>query len=353
MWTTVDKIKIFANKQLYYCVSVLLLYSWAWGEDFHTKFVPHPDERIPHLNWDSSSETQEPTIQVKEVPHQKPTFYVTLKGSFKEKGTTLLYNSQTIELGPKGEFSIDVDVSSDHEKVSLVAVDDDGTIKKGRADILFPDWKRFLADRGKKPTKRFSIIPALGFTMVNYSQTSVETISELLVTPKISGQYILSPYWSLDANIFYTALPLSKSPSSDQIQFFGVNVRAGYLIKAFSNNSWALRISGGYYFNTSFSNSQSYGYSSVNGPQFFPTLTKLLPRDQAAWLYLKYSPVFNGLSLLSLNNTEMGGGIGYSFTPLKNNAVISATFDAVILQLQVVGVSVQCDSYTLGASYRF
>ena len=341
------------------------------AKEYHSNLVLSGKKKISKLKFDSSPETRNPLVEVRDPKNPGPHYYTTLKGRFTKKDRTLVYNNEEIETDEHGNFSMEVEVTSEKQKVTLLSIDDKGSVQKQKVEIDFPDWKEFEKEQHPvevvpppsppspidqpveepKP-KKFSITPALGYTIISYEQTYVSKLTETVITPKVSASYNLSKRWSIDANAFYNALLVSHAQSA-HIEFLGINGKVGYTVPKLSNEHWILKLSAGYYFNTSFSHSQSFGYKNVNGPELFPMLTHLFPKEQAAWLYFKYSPIFNGLALLSLNNTEMGIGAGFSFAPSKKRRVLSITADIVVMKIQLVGVAVTANSYTFGVGYRF
>lgn len=335
-------------------LGILLCQHSVWAEDFYLKFERSKDKTIENLTWDESSSTQEPQVQMKMSPEQKPIYFVKLSGVYKNKAANVLYNNQKIDFTPEGKFTIEVEVDSDQENFSLLAIDEAGDVQKEKNDLVFKDWAKFLADQNKKPLKRITLIPGLGFSYINYSQTSVATISEIAVTPRFTGRFTLNEKISFETNAYYQALLLSDSPSGSSVQMLEFNVEGSYFIKKIVNERWQLKISAGYYYTTAFSNSASFGFNNVNGIDLFPQLSHTLPKDQSAWISFRYAPILNGLAFLSLNNTEMTIGAGYSFTPTeKKKRVISATFDIELLQLNLGGIQVNSNAYTLGGRYQF
>jgi hypothetical protein len=329
----------------------------AMADDFHLKLVPtpNPKEVISDLKWDETKDTQEPLLQTREkrdAPKEGQLYFVKLQGSFQKKNRTLLFENKPIHLDDSGKFKIEVGIESDHQEFTVSEIDEAGEITNQKCELLFPKFEEMKSSQKEPPPKKWSVSPGLGFTLATYQQTGITSFTETALTLKVAADYAIAGPWDIGGSAYYTLLPITTSQKGMTLTFLGLNLRSGFRVLK-PESVWGLSIMGGIYYATTFA-SGAFGYHNIQGLQIYPVLRRKFAGDKSAYLYLKYSPIFDGTDFVSLTNAEFAIGGGYTVKTFSNGHVISATLDVALLSLQVSSsVTVQSNTYSLGASYRF
>jgi hypothetical protein len=189
---------------------------------------------------------------------------------------------------------------------------------------------------------------------MDYSQPGFEKLRETALTGKLNGTWIIAPpNWAIGANVFGTLVTLNAKPESNDFRVIGANLRIGYLppngflgLRA----PWRLTLMAGVYYTTTLSSNGNFGYKNVAGPQLFPVLHRAL-RNGGIWsAYLKFSPISDGLSFLSLSNSELAAGL--TLRPWSTRVSgVNFTLDASLLTLQTRVGAVKSNSVSLGLGY--
>lgn len=297
-----------------------------------------------------------------------------LEGVFKRinaKDWRMLWQDREFAIKPSGNFTLEIPYDSDLKSLELMAVSSTGEVEYHFYQLgvmtTAPPNASPKADGSsaqnqsqsqkpaespvfkKKIDKRFFLSPGLGLTLINLTQTSHDPYSATVLTAKVSANYLLlPPNWDLGASGFATALTLSHN-GAVSVRFFGLNLRLGYIFPQV-RDPWRLALYGGWYYSDMRASDDSFGYA-VSGPQLFPTLRRTLSNGQAITGYLKFSPVSNALSLMSLSSNEIAGGLGYVIPTEMHNYAINV--DYARLSFSLDGTALTSSSITLGGSMSF
>lgn len=289
-------------------------------------------------------------LTLKNLPHATPPLFVQVDCS--PHGSTKRLSFQySNEMTLSGEQKL---VSSvDANRVEL-AFDEQPESSQTRTTTLI------LKDREQKNStfslqvspdssfqKNWVASVGLGVSSLSFSQTGIQDLSELLLTIKFSVTRLLSERWKLGFSGFYNPLILSKNQPDPGIQFLGLNLRASWETHLLPE-PWNLSLSGGYYYTTSFVSDISYGYANLQGPQFYPNLSRKFERGDSAGIYFKFSPVTSNFQLLNLSNREIAAGLTYS-RPVNGNHQGTISLDLANIQLNPYGI--QNRTYSLGLGY--
>ena len=278
-------------------------------------------EQISGLVWSKDE------IQLKEnTPWSEEALTLEIPGVFPREEWTLLIENQVIGVDPRDHrFTLTLPIHGDSTPIDIIAIGPQGEIEHERAVLKFPDWKKWL-EVGKQITPRSSFTPSFGISSLSYYETGKPDFSEWGLSAKFSYQYRLAPpRWDLAINAFVTAIPFASSRADATARFLGVNVRTGYLTP-FLPSPWSLTIGLGAYYASMFVTANLFGYSNVFGPELYPLIKYTFAKGDSASAYLKYSPITNGLSVLSLSNREFAVGGAYSHR-LRNGHPLSLMLD--------------------------
>ncbi len=278
-----------------------------------------------------------------------------IKGIFIRPGWNLLVNNQSLKLTQSGHFQFPVSYEAKITPIEVMAIGPLGETEKEKLDLFYPDW-----DACKLQTERTQISnnashathlsTGLGMTTLSYSQTNKADFSMAALTAKISFQKPLKfENWDIGITTFATALPISNNQSDISVYFFGFNFRVGYVPKLIQN-PWTLSLMLGGYYTTMIVSPNRFGYTNVYGPQFFPALSRLINTQNRISAYLKFSPVTDGTSILSLSTREVGAGLNWSHV-FENNHTFSITLDFAELTLNSAGIIGKSSSITAGGAW--
>ncbi len=189
-----------------------------------------------------------------------------------------------------------------------------------------------------------SLTPSLGYTSINYQETFKTDYVARVLTAKLQYQRQLSSSLSFGASTYATALTLSSNLPDTSVRFVGLNLRLGYLPS--KSAGWNFGIYGGWYYNTMWVQDKSFGVRNLSGPQIFPTLIRRFGPNSFASAYLKFSPTLNNLSLMPLEDRELGAGLGWSFSITQKKRA-SVNLDVSNLREYFAPVQVNLTTYSL------
>lgn len=253
-----------------------------------------------------------------------------------------------------GDYLFEVPIAKD-DIIALFEVKE-GNVTKEWARFKFTTTgvsESYRGVRVKKVPGRFALSAGAGVTTSTYTQTRVGSISMFALTGKVSARWAKrgSP-WGIFGNTFVTAFNISSNPSTRQLQFLGSNIRGTYSIP-FEKSRWAMSISTGLYFNTTFGMTGNFGYQNIMGPQLYPSV-RFVDKAWNVWMaYFKFSPVSSRLSLMdSSGSRELGAGITYALKPDKKRQYFAFSFDWSDLKVTLGSSQFTVKQMTLGASYQ-
>lgn len=232
-------------------------------------------------------------IEDEGLPTQQ--IFATIDGTFSLDGWSLM--------NPDGEamvasdrtsqnaaFHTDILLTGTKTPVQLKAISPEGKLQAEDLVIVYPQFVGAALAANEIPSLGHGWVMGLGVTSINYTQTSLPSLSEVALTPKVSYQVPLKNGWDFGANTYMTAAPLSTNQSNMTAYFLGINARFGYKLP-FIRSPWTLSVAGGGYFTTMFTSGSSFGFRNMLGPQVFPVLRLSVSKLNSLATYFKYSPV--------------------------------------------------------------
>lgn len=232
---------------------------------------------------------------------------------------------------------------------------DNGKLEDTIYTIKVLNWSQVQSILKIKTIKPFSFLVGVGGTTMGYSQTNsdIGTLSSIIATFKLGTDYrFKDSAWQIGVLAFYNAIPLSGATGSSTFKFFGLNLRGGRgfpWLKA----PWEIVIQGGWYYLTMLTNG-TFGFNNITGPQLYPSLRYALPNDARIVTYLKFSPISQQFTLMSLTNYELAAGAQYQF-PKRSKFTYSVSLDWTTLTLSTVdtiglNTTARTNSITLGVN---
>ncbi len=316
------------------------------------------DKHINDLKWDNEFSKIRTVNSGLGLQHS-----IMLFGVYYRSGWKLTFQNKEIPLNDRGGFRLEIPISKSERVFEFEAIGPKGEIEKEIIEIgsvkksMEKSIGHIKGDRNiiddvtpiEPEPKKFFLVPGIGYSSISYTQSGITDYSMSAVTAKVSINYTLVPkVWDFGFSTYYTAMQLSKS-TAEKMNFLGINLRFGYLIPNISTE-WFLSIYGGWYYTTTFVTSNSFGYFNLSGPQLYPSIRKVLGNGDIIGAYFKYSPIASSLSLLSLSNRELGGGISY-VRLLPNDHSIGATLDISNIFLTFENIITKTNSLTFGIQY--
>ena len=317
----------------------------AWNQ---AKLVAseRPKEHMQGLTW------SKPIVEVKGVLVGRALQpKVELEGVFDRDGWVLVRGEQQLVLN-KGAFKVELPLLGEVTPVHLYAISPIGEVEDEKFVIVYKGWAQFGVKARELNNPKNSVLLGLGVTSIAYDQTGTENLSENALTLKASYQEVWrAPNWDYGFTGFVTLLPISKNRTDVTARFFGVNGRIGYALASI-REPWRLSLMSGVYYTTMIVSGAPLGYTNVGGPMLYPVLRRILnDRDSVAG-YLKYSPVTDGLQLLTLSNRELAFGV--SWTRRNPGAhPIGASFDFADFAITADGIRAHSRTLSFGVSYGF
>ena len=162
--------------------------------------------------------------------------------------------------------------------------------------------------KGDAFQETLALSPSLGVTALSYKETLEDHYSSLMLTGKIGADYRFSKKWDAAANAYFTFIPISSSNKNATIRFLGLNLRLGYQISL--SKTTYLDIMPGWYFTTTFTTNNAFGFKNMTGPQIFPVLKYKIGSKINGYNYFKYSPIMDGFGMPTFKSKEIAAGFG-------------------------------------------
>lgn len=296
----------------------------------------------------------EPKIEPRPGTQAESKLMVTISGKFDHKLWSLLHRSEALVIKEDGSFSFNVEVQGAATRVPLSAVGPRGNLENANFEVRTTDWaawQKRLAAPALPAENRFSARMALGPTLIffNDARYTPATLTALTLTGGASYVF-LPPKWEGGLSAYFNLLPLTSSFATTQIRFLGLNARVGYRAP-WLPSPWALKLQAGWYYLTMIVSTNDRGFASMNGPQLYPSITYTRENGHRIGGYLKYSPMFNGFSVMSLGNSEIAAGGSYAL-PRANGHRILFNLDYSTSWLLISGVQFATTSFSLSAGYE-
>jgi hypothetical protein len=285
-----------------------------------------------------------------------------LTGGYAEKGKSILINSNPVTLDANGTFEVQIPIQAEKTTFEVILIDQEGTTEKLEYTVELADWPAYqqeltshLQEQPEKDTK-FHLLPSLGVTAINYSQSSVSSTSEFSPVGKlgVTRNLSLTSPLELGLNVALTFLPFGSSGSTyviNQIQFLWGDLYCGMNLP-WPNSDWNLKIIAGIYYNTMVGNNNNFGYQNALGFELFPVLSKKFANRDIASAYIKFSPVSSSFQFLPLNSHEVAGGLGYTHG-FSKNLLLRGAIDFSAWQISYQGVTLDYTMSTASVTYFF
>ncbi|MBC7691550.1 MAG: hypothetical protein H7222_07250 [Methylotenera sp.] len=286
-----------------------------------------------------------------------------IQGTYERPNWHLIVDNHTIELDRKNHFTHEFQARGTADlAVQFLAIGPKGEIERQLIVIPARLWTPKEETHDASSDKRTFISPSVLLTRFRHSETNVSVYESTAVTLKASFNHTLVPErWDLGVTSFFTAFQLSK-PSEVQllksrtvltdvsVRYFGLNIRAGYVLPKLVESCRFVIYGGGYYTTMIVSQNQ-FGFTNLSGPQIYPSLRKSFQKGDTLGAYLKYSPVSNRFVVLNFSNREIAAGLAYTFRDrILNGMPLSASFDYSNIAFGLRGIQVHTTTLSVGAS---
>lgn len=310
--------------------------------DFSVNVMPSPHakdlQQIRGLSLEQKAEARE-------SHGTESRFLARVKGSFVAPRRSLLIKDKKIEVKPDGRFDIYIPLTGDSTRVVLRSVDLHGNVETQEVLLLAGSW----VNEPRPP--RHSASGGLGFTFLNYQETTYSTLTQIALTVK--GQYsfvIVPPRWDVALSGYATALPLTSSWQDRNIRFLGANLRVGYTFTP-GNSPWRVSLMAGGYYTTTLIQGENFGFTGMAGPQIYPVVHRTLTSNHSVSGYFKFSPILQGVAP-TFESNEIAAGGAWTLPFIKGRR-ISITLDVARLHLNIQNVIyIDSNSATLGVGYQ-
>ncbi len=165
---------------------------------------------------------------------------------------------------------------------------------------------------------------------VNYSQTNLSNLNEIMLAPVVSYQEQFAKRWSFQATTFIDVArdtPLATNQNNDMVQFWDSSANVIYSTPL-KSPKWSVGIAGGFYYMTTYSSGASFGFTNLWGPEIYP-IFRFAPNNKNIFdFYFKYDPV---LSQMPFNISNNESNVGIEWTK-SNRAKRSISFKLELLQ---------------------
>lgn len=321
-----------------------------WPAEVRTaEIVQQKDDKIAGLRWLTT------LLEVEMVgPRGAMSPQVSMRGVLEErKDWNLLWGKEWIvkSADPVKEFRIDVPLIQDDTPVDIVAIGPHGEVEHERFLLRVAKLSAYVEDVKKNPVKKDYLVGSMSLSSIGYSETRHPDFSMVALTGKISYQrLLLPPRWDVGISTYLTLLPITDSRSDITARFFGLNFRFGYVVPGIKD-PWRLSILAGSYYTTMFVTNKTFGFRNMSGPQLFPNAQRKLENGDILGFYLKFSPMMNGWSFLSLSKSrEIAAGGSWSHV-LENGQPLSLSLDVANFTLTINNIDISSTSVSVGAGY--
>ena len=296
-------------------------------------------ERISFLAWSKDTFSAESTSSL---------LYTDLQGHFTKKTLQVTLNSKALPVKEDGSFDVHFGVPATTKTFVITAIDEDNKIYRSEFKIVPIDE---AVDTNQMGVSLWRYSAGGGLTLLSYRQKNVTPFSQDAFTVKGGATYRAIPgKLDLGLSAFFNLIPFgSQSPLNYNLQYLGVNLRAGYILLG-APSSIRVTLNAGLYFNTSFS---AIGFLNMYGPQLYPEVVYVFENGNSLLLYGKYSPAVSQSQAISLNdNREVAIGLHYSFPVTVRNRV-SVGFDISQLSLSTATDWATTNTYSLSSGISF
>ena len=289
-------------------------------------------------------------LKMDEDTSQSQFYRVYLNGNFQRPGWRLICGKRKLDLKEKkGEdpyFVIKFQTNRAKNVIYMTALGPKGEKEKEAFEVLISS--KIIKF---KEEKSLGLNLGVGATFLQYAQTGKAAYKAIMLSPKISFFYYISKYWDFGANSYMNVMPMWANNKKLTVRFLGINGRLG-IKPQFIKQPWQMSIMLGAYYMTMFVTNNSFGFSNLLGPQFFPVLRKTLNDNNSIFFYFKYSPILANWKFRPQGNREIAVGTGW-IIPIGQEKTLSFSLDYSNLKLVIQTITAKSQSVSFGVGYGF
>jgi hypothetical protein len=204
----------------------------------------------------------------------------------------------------------------------------------------------------KKP-RRWDLMAGLSGTYFKYVESGQNIdLKQLALTARAGGDYRLIPkVLNAELNVFGTVVSeLLTSSSLPTARFFGVDGRLGYRLPIGLGATQWFFLAGWYWWSMAVPD-DSYGVSSLYGPQVFIQLRQEAMGHHPYQVYVKAATIGDGANVFEVGNRELAGGA--SFGVFSDPESIMIGVDVANTQFSKGLNSLSLLNVSLGVSKQF
>ena len=247
-------------------------------------------------------------------------------------------------------FSVRVPLAYEDSTFSLTAIDPRGVTQVQLIRVIVSGWDKIAQKESVKKIDRFHLNAALGLSFTSYEETQFQHLSEVALTPKVSGDFTLSRDWGIGVSSSITAFPLSSNIPGVTLRFFTFDARLGTRLP-WLPDPWSVRILFGGYYETTLTSGASFGFSNMTGPELYPILERRLSNRENGNIHLRYATILS--KGVNLSSYSFGGGLSFG-RALTNGHQLLCSFDYNRENLELSNLfSIQANAMTLSLGYSF
>ena len=302
------------------------------------------DARVTGLSFEPTAE-----ITGKSRGKGKVQSTVLVSGKFQRPGWRLVDGTNpTVEipLDATGRFRLEILVTQKAQTFKLMALDPFGNREEDTRGIFYSIFDVLLAEARARASKASYFNVGLGATSNSYTQTYTDDYRGVAVTAKATFTWlVLPPAWDFAGNIFFNLLPLSSNLPDVKVRFLGANARFGFSMP-FIPQPWRFSLLGGVFYSHMLVTNDAFGYSHMIYPQIYPVLRRGFNGVASGYVYFKYVPTGEGMSL-SFSEREVAVGIGASFPTGNFMWTISLDYSDLVLKASE-RIFVKAKAFSLG-----
>lgn len=194
-----------------------------------------PSEGIENLQW----KQLEYEVQYEYKDEETLVPFVIIQGKITISEADLLWDADEVELSEGkedvGSFSLKIYPKGTATVIPLYLINSDGVIQREKMVLNILGWENLQLKRNITPrvTKRWSLSPSLGTSLLFYRQTNFSPLNETALTAKVGYSYqLLPPSWDVGITAYMTVAVLNSNQPGITVHFLGINGRLGYFIPA-------------------------------------------------------------------------------------------------------------------------
>jgi hypothetical protein len=250
------------------------------------------------------------------VRERRDLVFLVLRGRYTPpgEGARLLVDSKKIQLKPDNTFAYLLNMTDSKQILEFTAVDSFGKIQTESIEVEFKNYESYFKQILLNSKKRLYITAGLGLSSVSYTQTNVNSVSQINLDFDLMARYnFKSLPLDISSTTSVTAATLNSNTATP-MRFVNFDALIGYAFR-FIEEPWRLSLLGGFYYLTTISSSTSIGYGDISGFRLYPVLRKKLRSGSQIMFFFKYSPIYGQ----DAENNDMAIGSYYYLDRGKKN----------------------------------